>query len=80
MNWTSKNQKIVEILRMSKFLLHLKRMSNQRQPNEIVYYTPLPSTPSLTRLPLIVELKNEKYQFGIENMELKIPNLRYIAI
>ena len=67
---------------MSKFLLHLKRMSNQRQPNEIVYYTPppLPSTPSLTRLPLIVELKNEKYQFGIENMELKIPNLRYIAI
>ena len=55
-------------------------MSNQRQPNEIVYYTPLPSTPSLTRLPLIVELKNEKYQFGIENMELKIPNLRYIAI
>ena len=25
---------------MSKFLLHLKRMSNQRQPNEIVYYTP----------------------------------------
>ena len=71
---------------MSKFLLHLKLMSNQRQPNEIVYYTPppppppLPSTPSLTRLPLIVELKNEKYQFGIENMELKIPNLRYIAI
>ena len=28
---------------MSKFLLHLKRMSNQRQPNEIVYYTPPPA-------------------------------------
>ena len=30
---------------MSKFLLHLKRMSNQRQPNEIVYYTPPAPTP-----------------------------------
>ena len=26
-----------------------------------------------------MELKNAKYQFGVENMEFKIPNLGYIG-
>ena len=30
--------------------------------------------------PLIVGLKNAKYQFRVENMELKITNLRYVAL
>ena len=42
---------------------------------KIVYYTFLP-----TDCPLIVELKNAKYEFRVENMEFKIPSLRYIGL